>query len=201
MNPFCIFSRLCRHKEGATAVEFAVVAGAFFMLLFGIIEYGMIMLTKVAIESAVTQVTRSASIGTVVAGCSDRVCSVKKLVQDKTLGLVNNESVIVTATVVSNPTTVTPPVPDICLDSPATPYPASCAGVYIDNNSTPGYQQSGGINGASIGLAGELVEIRVTYLWRVLFPMFEIFQSYAGAGGQRGLLVITSSSVIKNEPF
>jgi hypothetical protein len=192
---------LCRNKSGATAVEFAIVSFAFFMLMFGIIEYGLIMLTKVALESAVVQVTRSASIGTVVPGCTDRVCAVRQLVRDKTLGLVKSQSVVVTATVVSTPTTATPPKPDICLDNVSTPYqPAPCT-IFIDNNGTPGYQQFGGINATSIGLANDLVEIRVTYLWRVLFPMFEIFQSYSGTRGQKGLLVLTSSAVIKNEPF
>jgi hypothetical protein len=176
----------------------------FFMLMFGIIEYGMIMLTRVAIESAVMQVTRSASIGTVVPGCSDRVCAVKKLVEQKTLGFVKKESVIVTATATAptSPLTTTAPIPDICLDNPATPYPAICpvGGGFINNDGNPGYQATGA-GAVSIGNAGDLVEIRVTYLWRVLFPMFEIFQSYSGTGGRKGFLVITSSSVIKNEPF
>jgi hypothetical protein len=201
MKRLPLIRRLCRNKSGATAVEFAIVSFAFFMLLFGIIEYGMIMLTKVAIESAVVQVTRSASIGTVVPGCTDRVCAVRQIVRDKTLGLVKSQSVVVTATVVSSPTTSSPPKPDICLDNVATPYQAAPCTMFIDNNLNSAYDAYGGLNATSIGLADDLVEIRVTYLWRVLFPMFEIFQSYAGTGGQRGLLVITSSAVVKNEPF
>jgi hypothetical protein len=105
-----LFIRLiCDDRSGATAIEFAVVSGVFFMMMFGIIEYGMIMLTKVAIESATNQVGRSASIGSVATGCADRVCSIKKLIADKTAGLVNPQSVLVTSAVVSNPTTVTPP--------------------------------------------------------------------------------------------
>jgi Flp pilus assembly protein TadG len=197
-------SRLRRHESGATAVEFAMVAGIFFMLMFGIIEYGLIMLSKVAIESAVMQVSRATSIGTdSYAGCSDRVCAIKKLVSEKTLGLVKSESVQVTANVVASPSAGTPPVPDICLNQSNDPYPATCpsGSGYINNDGTPGYQYNGGIDATSIGKGGDLVEIRVTYLWRVLFPMFEMFQSYEGSGGSKGYVVITSSAVIKNEPF
>lgn len=202
MNLIGIVRRLRRHENGATAVEFAIVATIFFTLLCGTVEYGMIMFTKIAVESAVMQVSRSASIGDgSYGGCSDRVCAIKKLVYERTQGLVNKDSVQVTSAVVASPATASPPTPDICLDNASVPDPATCAGSYIDNNGTPGYQQSAGIDSTSIGEAGDLVEIRVTYLWKVLFPMFEIFQTYAGTGGKKGYLVITSSAVIKNEPF
>lgn len=189
-------TRLKRDDTGATAVEFAIVAGAFFMLMFGIIEYGMIMLTKVAIESATNQVGRGASIGSVPTGCADRVCAVKKAVSDKMSGLVDPRSVVVTANVVSSPTTLTPAIPDICLDTPAVPFPptGNCS-QWVNNDGVSGYQQTAGLVAGSIGGAGDLVEVRVTYLWRVLFP---IFQSRFGSNG---VLTISSSTVVKNEPF
>jgi hypothetical protein len=190
-----LFIRLiCDDRSGATAIEFAVVSGVFFMMMFGIIEYGMIMLTKVAIESATNQVGRSASIGSVATGCADRVCSIKKLIADKTAGLVNPQSVLVTSAVVSNPTTVTPPIADICLDSPTIPYPPTCS-KWVNNDGVTGYQQSSGLVAGSIGGAGDLVEIRVTYLWKVFFPIFQ------SSFGTNGVLTISSSTVVKNEPF
>lgn len=194
MNYTQIFRRFRRDDGGATAVEFAVVSGAFFMLIFGIIEYGMIMMTKVAIESATSQVGRSASIGSVGTGCADRVCTIRQIIADKTTGLVDPQSVVVTSTVVSSPTTATPPIADICLENPAIPYPASCSS-FVNNDGVSGYQQTGGLSDAAIGGAGDVVEIRVTYLWRVLFPVFQ------SAFGTNGVLTISSSTVVKNEPF
>ena len=208
MNPIRLLRRLRRHQEGATAVEFAIVGFMFFMLMFGIIEYGMIMLTKVAIESAVMQVSRATSLGTLGGNdpdtniaCIDRVCTARWLVRQRTLGLLNSQAVRVTGNVISAAATASPRVPDICLGDPADPYPTTCptGSNFINNDGIPGYQSSA--TALSGGGAGDLVEIRVTYLWRVLFPMFEIFQPQADAGGQRGFLVITSSAVIKNEPF
>ena len=194
MNHKGILRRLRRDDTGATAIEFAIVSSVFFILMFGIIEYGMIMLTKVAIESATNQVGRSASIGTVCAGCANRVDSIRQSIASKTAGLVSPQSVSVTSAVVSNPTTATPPIPDICLDNPANPYPATCTS-WVNNDGVNGYQQTGGLGAGSIGVAGDLVEIRVTYLWKVLFPVFQ------SSFGTNGVLTITSSTVVKNEPF
>jgi hypothetical protein len=58
-----------------------------------------------------------------------------------------------------------------------------------------GYQQSSGLVAGSIGGAGDLVEIRVTYLWKVFFPIFQ------SSFGTNGVLTISSSTVVKNEPF
>ncbi|MFZ4541199.1 MAG: TadE/TadG family type IV pilus assembly protein [Rickettsiales bacterium] len=182
------------NREGAAAVEFALVAGAFFILMMGVIEYGMIMFTKVAIESATMQVARTAGIGTTSSGC-DRVCTIKNTIATKTMGLVSPQSVIVTSRVVSGSTTATPPTPDICLLSSTNPFPATCPGAWQNNDGVVGYQQNTGVTAASIGTSGRLVEIRVTYLWRVLFPMF---RSYFGTNG---VYTITSSTVVKNEPF
>jgi Flp pilus assembly pilin Flp len=195
-----LLRRFTRHQQGATAVEFAIVSGAFFLLLMGVIEFGLIMLTKVAIESATTQVSRSGSIGSIVPGCPDRVCSIKKLVEEKTYGLVARNSVVVTAKFVSRPglgpSAGSPPVPDICLADINNPYPATCTTVgYQDNNSDGDYDPPPDLLPTSIGQAGDVIEIRVTYLWRILFPLFRNYF------GPNGVLTITTSTVVKNEPY
>lgn len=188
--------QLKTNESGAAVIEFAVVSGVFFMLMFGIIEYGMIMMTQIAIESATNQVGRSASIGGVAPGCADRVCTIRAIVAEKTASLVDPRSINVSSTVVSSPTTATPPIADICLDNPATPYPptGSCT-VFQNNDGIAGYQQRGSLSTGTIGGAGEVVEIRVTYLWPVLFPLFR------SSFGTNGVLTISSSTVVKNEPF
>jgi Flp pilus assembly pilin Flp len=193
-----LLRRFTYQETGATAVEFAIVSAAFFMLLLGVIEYGLIMFTKVALESATTQVSRSGSIGSVVAGCPDRVCSVKKLIEEKTYGLISRESVVVTAMFVSRPgsgpVAGTPPTPDTCLEDANNPYPATCS-FYQDYDKDGVYDPPPELQATSIGIAGDVIELRVTYLWRVLFP---IFRSYFG---DNGVLTLTTSTVVKNEPY
>lgn len=188
--------QLKTNESGAAVIEFAVVSGVFFMLMFGIIEYGMIMMTQIAIESATNQVGRSASLGTVAPGCADPVCTVRAIVAEKTASLVDPRSIHVTSTVVSSPTTATPPIPDICLDNPATPYPptGSCTR-FQDNDGINGYQQRSSLSSGTIAGAGEVVEIRITYLWPVLFPLFR------SSFGTNGVMTISSSTVVKFEPL
>ncbi len=191
-----LLRQLKTNESGAAAIEFAVVSGVFFMLMFGVIEYGMISLTKIAIESATNQVGRSASIGGLHPGCADRVCSIRAIIAEKTASLVDPRSINVSSTVVSSPTTATPPIADICLDNPAIPYPPTggCT-VFQNNDGIAGYQQRGSLSTGTIGGAGDVVEIRVTYLWPVLFPLFR------SRFGTNGVLTISSSTVVKNEPF
>lgn len=195
MQKWLLIRRLRKEQTGATAVEFAIVAGVLFFLMLGIIEYGLIMFSKVIIESVTQEAGRSGGIGEVVPGCGDRVCSVKKLVADKTFGLIDEQSVYVTAAVVSAATAGPPPIPDICLDNVNVPYPAVCTGAYQDNNNNGKYDPPVPLTNLSIGQPGQIVEIRVTYLWRIIFPFFRKYF------GQNGVLTITSTTVVKNEPF
>ena len=190
-------TRIRKNQCGATAVEFAIVSGAFFMLLFGIIEYGLIMYTKVAVETIVQQSARDVSIGKVVPGCVDRACSIRRLIEQRAQGLINPESAFVNATVVTNNVVAaSPPVPDVCLADVRTPYPPVCLGAWEENSGNPTrYDPPAALNNVSLGQAGDLVEIRVTYLWRVVFPIFQ------ERFGDHGVLTITSSTVMKNQPF
>lgn len=62
-NPECETSRgllrsLHRNTEGATAIEFAMVATPFLMMLFGIIGVGLFFFTTFSLENAVEQAAR-----------------------------------------------------------------------------------------------------------------------------------------------
>jgi len=58
-------ARLARDREGATAVEFALVAGPFFLLLFGILEIALIFFATAVIEDAVGNAARAIRTGEV----------------------------------------------------------------------------------------------------------------------------------------
>ncbi|MGH7028117.1 TadE/TadG family type IV pilus assembly protein [Brevundimonas sp.] len=55
--------RLMRAREGSTAVEFAMVALPFFMLLFAILEIGLILLLDAVVETAVADTGRLVRTG------------------------------------------------------------------------------------------------------------------------------------------
>lgn len=52
-----------RRREGSTAVEFALVALPFFILLFGILEIGLLLLVDALAETAVSDAARQVRTG------------------------------------------------------------------------------------------------------------------------------------------
>ena len=54
--------RFCRDARGASAVEFAILAVPFFMMLFGVIEGGRLLWTQVGLQHAVETAARCASL-------------------------------------------------------------------------------------------------------------------------------------------
>ena len=56
-----------RHEGGASAVEFALIAPLLFMLLFGIIGFGLAFLRVQSIRTAVREGGRTAAVGAPVA--------------------------------------------------------------------------------------------------------------------------------------
>lgn len=52
-----------RARQGATAVEFAFIAGPLLMLIFGILELALVFMMSTALESATTDVARTIRTG------------------------------------------------------------------------------------------------------------------------------------------
>ncbi len=55
-------ARLWRDESGATALEFAITAPAFFLFLFGIIEAGLLFWTQIGIQHGAEMAARCASV-------------------------------------------------------------------------------------------------------------------------------------------
>lgn len=199
------------NQEGATIIEFALVAPIFFFLIFLMTELGLLVFTQVALESAMMQVSRSAAIGASSSGC-DRVCTIQNLVQQKTLGLINSSNVSVQVnTLAAGGTTE----PDTCIDSsgnPQVPIGVTASGgcicpgggtIWLDNNNNGHCDLPASL---SVGNAGDLVEIRVSYPWKLMIPFLDTVtfgnQGHTGSlYGNNGIVVLSSSTVVKNEPF
>ena len=57
-------TRFLRDARGTSAVEFAIVAPIFFMVVFGVIDGGRLMWTQVGLQHAVEMAARCASLQT-----------------------------------------------------------------------------------------------------------------------------------------
>ena len=53
---------LARDQRGASALEFALIAPAFFLFIFGIIELGLVFWTQVGLQHGAEMAARCASI-------------------------------------------------------------------------------------------------------------------------------------------
>lgn len=183
--------RLARNEDGATIIEFAIVAPVFFLLLMGVIEFGLIGLHSVALDAAVAQTSRVASIGNVPNGYPDRVSYIESELRRRTQNLINSDRVVISANLLSAGGAPTPP--DICLSEPPTIGGNCPPGTPYENvNGIAGYQ--GAAQAVTLGQSGDIVEIRAAYPWRVQVPILkDLF-------GENGALLLTSSTVVKNEP-
>lgn len=192
-----------RDQRGASIVEFAVVAPVFFLLIIGILEFGLFMFHKIVIESITMQVGRESSLlkekGT--GACStttDPYAYIRCYVREKTAYLINGDLVEVNINTVAGGGTR---VPDICLSTtPPSSTVATCVGVggYEEVNGIPGYQPA---SGNRVGDAGELIEVRVSYPWQVLVPFLNnLIGTRREDGSSTGVVMITSSTVFRNEP-
>jgi Flp pilus assembly protein TadG len=63
LSPIAALRRFARAQRGATAVEFAIIALPFLMLLFGIIELGMVFLVSTTLQNATDNAARQIRTG------------------------------------------------------------------------------------------------------------------------------------------
>ena len=71
MNPIKRrLAKLCRQDDGATAVEFALIAPVLVALLMGIIEFGMILFTYTTAGAASRDVARRIATGRIAASAA-----------------------------------------------------------------------------------------------------------------------------------
>lgn len=197
-------NHFARNRDGATIVEFAIVAPVFFLLMLGIVEFGLIGFSNMALEAATSQVARDASIGKTSSGActaaTDTVGYAQCAIRERTNGLINHDQIIITANTVSNGGAATSP--DICLTEPPTVGGSCPPGTpYEDVNKNNIYD--GNLPPMSLGVSGDLVEMRVFYPWKVQVPFMKRFLGGIdqATGERTGAVMLVSNMVIKNEPF
>lgn len=84
-------------SKGNTAIEFAIIAPAFFILFIGIFEVGSIMLVRTSLETAVFQASRFGRTGGSNAGETPTQTAIS-LVNTYSFGLVDPSKLVLTVT-------------------------------------------------------------------------------------------------------
>ena len=178
-------SRLRRSESGATAVEFALVAGPFFFVLGCICETGLMLFTEYVIQNSVQEAARlvrtgqvAAADGSVIMSESDfktQICAEVSVIVDcagKVSVYVNNA-----ATFTSLMTTVG-----------AASFPLS-VGQAADGTAYASVYSPGGQLRAATVVA--------TYDWDFAFPFMSFLGNFRGGEVRR----ISGLAIFRNEPF
>jgi Flp pilus assembly protein TadG len=168
-------------QRGSAAVEFALVATPFFLLLFGLFEIMMIFFVQTTLESAVSEESRKIKTGQANIGAGIDAATFKASVCARMMGIINCDDRLFV--MVQNQPAVG------SLPSPFTD-PTLLA--------NPPYQQN--------TAAGSIVVVRAFYLWQLFTPGLTGAFSNTTSSGPNGNLgtgnrMLVATSAFRNEPF
>ncbi len=178
--------RLWKNEDGAAAVEFGLVAVPFITIIFGIVEFAVILFLNSSLEAGVINASRYAVTGSTLPGIT-REERVVQVLNQHGFGLVNLDTSNVTTLVYPNFASIGQPEP------------------YTDENTNGSYDDGEAftdVNGngswdadmglAGLGGAGDIVVYNVNYTWGLLTGLFQPLI---------GDITLTSSVAVRNEPF
>jgi Flp pilus assembly pilin Flp len=181
--------RLSRAEEGVSAVEFAVVAPAVVLLIFGIIELAMIMVVYNVMESATTLSSRLGKTGFVGEGIT-RQATLLASIEHRAGMLIEMDDITVTSKVYKQFDQINDPEPYTDANGNGS---RDSGEAYTDINGNGQWDADMGT--AGYGNAGDVVVYSVSYPWSIATP---IMREFIGTNGD---YTITTHAVVKNEPY
>lgn len=184
-----LLDTLRRNDAGAVAVEFALVLMVFLAVVFGIMEFGMIMLRQTLMENAVHDASRFGMAGINEEQQLDRI---RGIIDNRTMGLVDMDQVDIDVLVYSGFDRVGTPEPFV----DAEPFNGvfDAGEDYTDVNENGQWDADQGRPGT--GRSGEIVLYRVTYD----APSMTGILDDSMFGGD-GTIQLTARAAVRNEPF
>jgi Flp pilus assembly protein TadG len=170
-----LIRRAIRSERGAAAVEMALVAIPFLMLLFGVIEIGMIFLISSSLENAMVMASRTIRTGqfqtsgtTTAAAFQTAICNNFGWMQSD---CTKNLQVDVRTYSSFSAVTAPQPISNGKFDTSALKF--------------------------SPGSANDIVVVRAYYQWPLIAPFFDqALQQLSG-----GVAVLTATAAFRNEPY
>lgn len=160
-------------EDGASALEFALIAPTLVFMFMAIIEVSLMFFASVNMDSAAIDAARRIRTGQ-TQGAADPETDFVNALCSKLDTLITCGSVYYDARMVSAYSTVST---DVTYD-PATGEPVTY--------------------GFATGGSGDIVVVRVMYLWRINTPMIGIFFDTVAGSNNR---LLASTVVFQNEPY
>jgi Flp pilus assembly protein TadG len=168
-----LFKSFRKNRDGATAVEFALVAGPFFFFLMALIEIAAVFFAETVIENAVLESARLIRTGQLQSG-GGGAAGFRTEVCDRIEVIANCNEMVFEVAVFDD---------------------------FDSINPTPPIAEDGTLNGGNMGYdagrSGDIVLVRVYYSYPLIMP--NMFGAASNLPDNRRL--IQSSTVFRNEPF
>jgi Flp pilus assembly protein TadG len=170
-----VIKAVIRSERGAAAVEMALVATPFFMLLFGIIEVGMVFLISASLENGMDIAARTIRTGQFQTGATPTAAAFKTTICN-TFGWFQADC---TANLYVDVRTFS------TFSSITAPQPVS----------------NGSFNTSALtfspGGPNDIVVVRAYYQWPLIAPFFDAAMQQLNGG----VAVLTSTFAFRNEPY
>lgn len=180
---------LRRNEEGATIVEFALIAPTLMLFVMGIIEVAMVLFVSMLLEGSVREAGRYGITGYVYQGF-DRIAIIRKIVEQNTIGLVDMEKVKIETLTYQSFSAVGQPEPFSDTNGNGQ---RDVGEAFNDVNGNGTWDDDMGVNGA--GGPGDIVVYTITYDW----PLLTTF--LGDLMGRAGIMQLSASYAVRNEPW
>ena len=177
LAPIAALRRFARAQRGATAIEFAIIALPFMILLFGIIELGMVFLVSTTLQNATDNAARQTRTGQFQTSGANTKNDFKTLVCNNMTWL----SAPCTSKLTIDVQTFT------TFTTLSATGPTNAA--TFDPNTTC----------FSTGLPGDIVLVRAYYEWTIFTPLLNA--SLVNMGSGTGKRLINAATSFRNEPW
>lgn len=185
-----LFPQLWVRKDGASAVEFALVAFPLILTLVGIIEVALILFVNVLMEGALRDAARFGITGFAPAN-TDRATMIREIISGRTVGLIDMSKVKIETLIYQNFSDIGKPEPF----TDQAPFNGSYdqGEPFVDVNGNGKWDPDMGAAGA--GGPGAVVVYRVSYDWPILTGLMSPLL------GSHGYVPLVVSTAVRNEPF
>ncbi len=181
--------RFLADREGATAVEFALVAPVFFLLIIGMIELSLLMMADAILQSAVGDAARTGITGSSPAG-SSRTDAIQAAIAGLTGGILDPDRIELDVLVYPSFDSIGKPEPFTDQNGNGT-YDAGEP--FTDTNGNGHWDADMGA--AGLGGPGDIVLYRARYDWRLITPFIR------GLVLPDGVVHLEATTAVRNEPF
>jgi Flp pilus assembly protein TadG len=181
--------QFARARDGVAALEFAFIAPVFLMLMMGVIETSLLMLTQNTLENAIFAATRTGKTGYTASG-STQVDTIRAALNSRAISFIDTTQLNLSYKSYNQFDQIGQPEPFVDANSNGV---RDNGENYTDVNANGQYDTDMGAS--DVGGSSEVVVYTVTYPWRINTPMIgRLFTN-------NGNLTLTARAVVQNEPY